>query len=151
MCCCHSHDSSDVVILPYVFHQQALEVAQRAYTAVRSELRVLKKDYAALQAAIPPRSRNRVLKKTSTVNSSISRAGKMYAMFNYFWVMNGLFPTTPQPNVDPRSNTRWSSPDAKLKGAMAELYLCVPKTLHKAMETYTQFGPLVSHIVLYYG
>ncbi|KAG2057488.1 hypothetical protein BDR06DRAFT_1005117 [Suillus hirtellus] len=89
---------------------KALEVTQHAYTA-----------------------------ETSTVNSSISRAGKMYAMFNYFWVMNGLFPTTPQPNVDPRSNTRWSSPDAKLKGAMAELYLCMPKTLHKAMETYTQF------------
>ncbi|KAG2750981.1 hypothetical protein P692DRAFT_201804166 [Suillus brevipes Sb2] len=96
--------------------RKALEAAQRAYTAVRSELRVLKKDYATLQAAIPPRSRNRVLKKTSTVDSSISRAGKI--------------------------NARWSSSDAKLKGAMAELYFCVPKTLHKAMETYTQFGPL---------
>ncbi|KAG2746322.1 hypothetical protein P692DRAFT_20680566, partial [Suillus brevipes Sb2] len=122
--------------------RKALEAAQRAYTAVRSELRVLKKDYATLQAAIPPRSRNRVLKKTSTVDSSISRAGKMYAMFNCFWVLNGLFPTTPQLNFDPRSNARWSSSDAKLKGAMAELYFCVPKTLHKAMETYTQFGPL---------
>ncbi|KAG1859231.1 hypothetical protein F4604DRAFT_1930772 [Suillus subluteus] len=122
--------------------RKALEVAQQAYTNVRSELRVLKKEYATLQAAIPVRSRNRVLKKTSAIDSDISRAGKMYAMLNYFWVMNGLFPTTPQPNVDPHSNMRWSSPDAKLKGAMAELYLCVPKTLHKAMETYTQFGPL---------
>ncbi|KAG1849250.1 hypothetical protein F4604DRAFT_1935048 [Suillus subluteus] len=122
--------------------RKALEVAQQAYTNVRSELRVLKKEYATLQAAIPVRSRNRVLKKTSAIDSDISRAGKMYAMLNYFWVMNGLFPTTPQPNVNPHSNMRWSSPDAKLKGAMAELYLCVPKTLHKAMEIYTQFGPL---------
>ncbi|KAG1839433.1 hypothetical protein F4604DRAFT_1691245 [Suillus subluteus] len=121
---------------------KALEIVQRAYTAVRSELRVLKKEYAILQAAIPARSRNRVFKKTSALDSNISRAGKMYAMLNYFWVMTGLFPTTSQPNVDPCSNMCWSSPDAKLKGAMAELYLCVPKTLHKAMETYMQFGPL---------
>ncbi|KAG1901039.1 uncharacterized protein F5891DRAFT_1188161 [Suillus fuscotomentosus] len=115
--------------------RKALEVAQCAYTAVRSELRVLEKDYTALQAAIPPHSRNRVLKKTSTVDSSISRAGKMYAMFNYFWVMNGLFPTTPQPNVDPRSNTCWSSPDAKLKGAMAELYLCFGPLFRAAVSS----------------
>jgi hypothetical protein len=64
-------------------------------------------------------------------------------MFHYFWVMNGLFPTTPKPNVDPRSDTCWASPEAKLNGAMAELYQCVPKSLHKSMETYSQFRPLV--------
>jgi hypothetical protein len=113
---------------------------------VRSELRALKKDYAALQAAVPACSRNKVLKKTSALDSQITRAGKKYAMFHYFWVMNGLFPTTPQPNVSPRSDTRWASPEAKLNGAMAELYHCVPKSLHKAMETYSQFGPLVCSI-----
>ncbi|KAG0694246.1 hypothetical protein DFH29DRAFT_1006505 [Suillus ampliporus] len=120
--------------------RRALEAAQQAYTAVWSELRALKKDHAMLQAAIPARSRNRVLKKTSTVDNEITRAGKMYAMLNYFWVMSGLFPTIPQPNVDPRSDARWSSPEAKLNGAMAELYQCIPKALHKAMETYPQFG-----------
>ncbi|KAG1782922.1 hypothetical protein EV702DRAFT_1223292 [Suillus placidus] len=120
--------------------RRALEVAQQAYTAVRSELRALKKDHAMLQAAIPARSRNRVLKKSSTIDNDIARAGKMYAMLNYFWVMSGLFPTTPQPNTDPRSDTRWSSPEAKLNGAMAELYQCIPKALHKSMETYPQFG-----------
>jgi len=84
-----------------------------------------------------------VLKKTSTIDSEITRAGKKYAMFNYFWVISGLFPTTPQPDVDPRSDTRWTSPNAKLNGAMAELYQCLPQSLHKAMETYSQFGPLV--------
>ncbi|KAG1729318.1 uncharacterized protein EDB91DRAFT_1253063 [Suillus paluster] len=38
--------------------------------------------------------------------------------------------------------TRWTSPDAKLKGAMAELYLFIPKDLHHSMETYTRFGSL---------
>ncbi|KAG2123849.1 hypothetical protein DEU56DRAFT_759879 [Suillus clintonianus] len=96
--------------------RKALKVAQQAYTNVRSELRVLRKEYATLQAAIPAHRHNQVLKKTSAIDSDISHAGKI--------------------------NSCWSSPDVKLKGAMAELYLCVPKTLHKAMETYTQFGPL---------
>ncbi|KAG1830269.1 hypothetical protein DFJ58DRAFT_737037 [Suillus subalutaceus] len=38
--------------------RKALELAQQAYTVVRSELRALKKDHAMLQAAIPARSRN---------------------------------------------------------------------------------------------
>ncbi|KAG2353808.1 hypothetical protein BDR07DRAFT_1495605 [Suillus spraguei] len=54
--------------------------------------------------------------------------------------MSGLFPTKPQPNIDPHSDTHWSSPEAKLNGAMAELYQCIPKALHKLMETYSQFG-----------
>ncbi|KAG2133603.1 uncharacterized protein EDB93DRAFT_1254814 [Suillus bovinus] len=120
--------------------RRALEVAQQAYTAVWSELRALKKDHAMLQAAVPACSRNRVLKKTSTIDNDIARAGKMYAMLNYFWVMSGLFPTKPQPDIDPRSDTCWSSPEAKLNGAMAELYQCIPKALHKPMETYPQFG-----------
>ncbi|KAG0700516.1 hypothetical protein DFH29DRAFT_876570 [Suillus ampliporus] len=128
---------------PMLEVHKALEIAQQAYNAARSELRVLKKDYAVLQVAIPARSRNRVLKKTSAVDSQITRAGKMYVMFHYFWVMNGLFPTTPQPNIDPRSDTCWASPEAKLNGAMAELYHCVPKSLHKAMETYSQFRSLI--------
>ncbi|KAG2137042.1 hypothetical protein DEU56DRAFT_912812 [Suillus clintonianus] len=127
---------------PMLEVRKALEIAQQAYNTVRSELRALKRDYATLQAAIPARSRNKVLKKTSAVDSQITRAGKKYAMFHYFWVMNGLFPTTPQPNIDPRSDTRWTSPEAKLNGAMAELYHCVPKSLHKAMENYSQFGSL---------
>ncbi|KAG1882565.1 hypothetical protein F4604DRAFT_1921129 [Suillus subluteus] len=120
--------------------RRALEMAQQAYTAVRSELHALKKDHAMLQAAIPACSRNRVLKKTSGIDNDITRAGKMYAMLNYFWVMSGLFPTKPQPDVDPCSDTRWSSPEAKLNDAMAELYQCIPKALHKSMETYPQFG-----------
>ncbi|KAG1802205.1 uncharacterized protein HD556DRAFT_1533646 [Suillus plorans] len=101
---------------------KALEIAQPAYNAVRSKLQTLKKDYVVLQAAVPARSHNKVLKKTSALDSQISHTGKKYAMFHYFWVMNGLFPTTSQPNIDPRSDTCWASPEAKLNGAMAELY-----------------------------
>ncbi|KAG2123499.1 hypothetical protein BD769DRAFT_1389131 [Suillus cothurnatus] len=108
---------------------KALKIAQQLYNTVRSELQALKKDYAALQAAVPACSHNKVLKKTSALDSQITRAGKKYAMFHYFQAMNGLFPTTPQPNVSPRSDTRWASPEAKLNGAMAELYHCVPKSL----------------------
>jgi len=111
---------------------------------MRSELRVLKKQYLHLSSAVPARSRNRVLKKTSALDSNISHQGQKYALFCHFWVLNNLFPTTPQPNVDPRSATRWTSPDSKLKGATAELYQFIPKDLHDSMETYSQFGSLVS-------
>jgi hypothetical protein len=119
-------------------------MAQQAYNATRSELRVLKRQYLTLSSAIPARSRNCVLKKTSPLDSNITHQGQKYALFCQFWVANNLFPTIPQPNVDPRGATRWSSPDAKLKGAMAELYLFIPKDLHQSMETYTRFGSLVS-------
>ncbi|KAG2104298.1 hypothetical protein BD769DRAFT_1676277 [Suillus cothurnatus] len=122
--------------------RKALAMAQQAYNATRSELRVLKRQYLALSSAIPARSRNRVLKKTSPLDSNITHQGQKYALFCQFWVANNLFPTIPQPNVDPRGATRWSSPDAKLKGAMAELYLFIPKDLHQSMETYTRFGSL---------
>ncbi|KAG1759921.1 hypothetical protein EDD22DRAFT_848876 [Suillus occidentalis] len=85
---------------------------------------------------------NKVFKKTSALDSQITHAGKKYAMFHYFWVMNGLFPTTPKPNIDLCSDTCWASPEAKLNGTMAELYQCVLKSLHKLMKTYSQFRPL---------
>ncbi|KAG0691989.1 hypothetical protein DFH29DRAFT_1009671 [Suillus ampliporus] len=71
----------------------------------------------------------------------------MYAMLNYFWVMNRLFLTKPQPDIDLRSNMCWSSP-VKLNGAMAELYHCIPKALHKPMETYSQFGSVFHAAVI---
>ncbi|KAG1896432.1 uncharacterized protein F5891DRAFT_983440 [Suillus fuscotomentosus] len=47
-----------------------------------------------------------------------------------------------KPDVDPRSSSRWASPEAKLDGSMAELYQCVPQDLHKSMEKYTAFDSL---------
>ncbi|KAG2085833.1 uncharacterized protein F5147DRAFT_781866 [Suillus discolor] len=87
-------------------------------------------------------ARNRTLKKTSVLDTKIITQGKTYALFYHFWVIPGVFPTTPQPDVDPCSPTPWTSPEAKLNGAMAELYQCVPKDLHKSMEKYTPFDSL---------
>ncbi|KAG2099440.1 hypothetical protein BD769DRAFT_1677265 [Suillus cothurnatus] len=122
--------------------QKALAIAQQAYNATRSELRVLKRQYLSLSAAIPACSCNRVLKKTSPLDSSISHQGQRYALYCNFWVANGLFPTTPQPGINSRSATCWTSPKEKLKGAMAELYLFIPKDLHHSMETYSRFSSL---------
>ncbi|KAG2111072.1 hypothetical protein BD769DRAFT_1674486 [Suillus cothurnatus] len=126
---------------------RVLEIAQQAYTVVQSELHALKKYHAMLQAAIPARNRNQVLKKTSTINNDITHVGKMYAMLNYFWVMSRLFLIRPQPNIDSCSDTHWSSPEAKLNGAMVELHQCIPKALHKSMETYPQFGLVFCAVV----
>ncbi|KAG1730466.1 hypothetical protein EDB19DRAFT_1832029 [Suillus lakei] len=100
------------------------------------------REYLTLSSAVPVRSRNRMLKKTSPLDSSISHQGQRYVLYCQFWVTNGLFPTTPQLDVDPCRTTRWTSPEAKLKGAMAELYLFIPKDLHHSMETYPQFASL---------
>ncbi|KAG2359942.1 hypothetical protein BDR07DRAFT_1487593 [Suillus spraguei] len=91
------------------------------------------RQYLMLSAAVPARSRNCILKKMSPLDTSISHQGQRYALYCHFWVVNGLFLTMPQPGVVPHSATRWTSPEAKLKGAMAELYLIIPKDLHHTL------------------
>ncbi|KAG2075556.1 hypothetical protein BDR04DRAFT_1149892 [Suillus decipiens] len=100
------------------------------------------KDYLVLSATVPAGSHNRTLKKMSALDTRTTTQGKMYTLFYHFWVIPSVFPTTPQPDVDPCSPMCWASPDAKLNGAMAELYQCVPKDLHKSMEKYTPFDSL---------
>ncbi|KAG2144312.1 hypothetical protein DEU56DRAFT_910667 [Suillus clintonianus] len=129
---------------------EAIKTAQQAYNSLRVEFKALKKDYLALSATVPARSRNRALNKTSALDTKITAEGKKYTLFYHFWVIPGVFPTTPQPDNDPRSSTRWASPEAKLNGAMAELYNCVSKDLHKSMEKYTAFDSLfraTSHLL----
>ncbi|KAG2140570.1 hypothetical protein DEU56DRAFT_911640 [Suillus clintonianus] len=121
---------------------KALETTQQAYNTLRVDFRSLKKDYLTLSASVPARSRNRTLKKTSELDTKITAEGKKYTLFHHFWLIPGVFPTTPQPNVDPHSPTRWASPEARLSGTMAELYQCMPKDLHKSMERYTAFDSL---------
>ncbi|KAG1756382.1 uncharacterized protein EDB91DRAFT_1241455 [Suillus paluster] len=105
-------------------------------------LKALKKDYLTLSATVPACSRNHALKKTSTLDTKITAKGKKYTLFYHFWVIPGVFPMTPQPDNDPCSPTRWASPKARCHGAMAELYKCVSKDLHKSMEKYTAFDSL---------
>ncbi|KAG2052461.1 hypothetical protein BDR06DRAFT_1009520 [Suillus hirtellus] len=122
--------------------RKALETAQQAYNTLQVEFRALKKDYFTLSATVPTHSRNCTLKKTSALDMKITSQGKIYALFYHFWVIPGVFPTTPQPDVDPCSSSCWASPEAKLNGSMAELYQCVPQDLHKSMEKYTAFDSL---------
>ncbi|KAG1718468.1 hypothetical protein EDB19DRAFT_1837994 [Suillus lakei] len=121
---------------------EALETAQQAYNSLRVEFKALKKDYITLSATVPACSHNHVLKKTSTLDMKITAEGKKYTLFYHFWVIPGVFPTTPQPHNDPCSPMHWASPEVKLNGAMAELYKCVSKDLHKSMEKYTAFDSL---------
>ncbi|KAG1861809.1 hypothetical protein DFJ58DRAFT_725653 [Suillus subalutaceus] len=126
--------------------RKALAIAQQAYNTTRSKLHVLKRQYLTLSAVIPARSRNRVFKKTSPLDSGISHQGQRYTLYCHFWVANGLFPTMPQPGIDSRSATHWTSPEEKLKGAMAELYSFIPKDLHQSMETYSRFSSLLREL-----
>lgn len=118
-------------------------MAQQAYNSLRVEFKALKKDYLALSATVPARSHNRALKKTLALDTKITAEGKKYMLFYHFWVIPGVFPTTPQPDNDSHSPTHWASPEAKLNGAMVELYQCVSKDLHKSIEKYLSFDSLV--------
>jgi hypothetical protein len=79
----------------------------------------------------------------SMLDVKITTEGKKYTLFYHFWVIPGVFPTTPQPDIDPHSPTHWASPEAKLNGSMAELYKCMSKDLHGSMEKYSVFDSLV--------
>ncbi|KAG1743671.1 uncharacterized protein EDB91DRAFT_1081052 [Suillus paluster] len=121
---------------------EALETVQQAYNSLHVEFKGLRKDYLTLSATVPACSRNRTLKKTSMLDAKITAEGKKYTLFYHFWVIPGVFLTTPQPDIDPCSPTHWASPKAKLNGSMAELYKCVSKDLHGSMEKYTAFDSL---------
>lgn len=124
---------------------------QQAYHVTWSELHVLKRQYLTLSSVIPAHSCNQVLKKMSSLDSSIIHQGQKYALFSHFWVTIGLFPTTPQPvDVNPQSATCWSSSNVKLECTMAKLYQIIPKDLHPSMETYSRFGTLVGLSFGYY-
>ncbi|KAI5981971.1 hypothetical protein EDD15DRAFT_2367786 [Pisolithus albus] len=120
--------------------RKALAIAQKAYADARTELRSVRKELAVLSSALPARKRNRVLNRTETLDSSIAKEAKKYVMLYHFWVTDRVFPTTFKPNVDPRSPSRWSSPEAKIEGMVAELYNLIPKSLHESMEQYPRFG-----------
>ncbi|KIN97860.1 hypothetical protein M404DRAFT_159488 [Pisolithus tinctorius Marx 270] len=93
----------------------------------------------------PTAEHNHILNKTLeslSIDASISKEVKKYALLYNFWVLDGLFLPTPKPDVDLHSPTCWMSPKAKLDGAVVELYSIVPNSLHKHMETYKQFGSI---------
>ena len=125
-------------------YSQALSFVQEAYFDMQNELRSVRRDYVALQATVPARSRNRTTKPLSALDKSIVKAAKKYTMFYNFWVDDSIFPTTRKPNINPRSPTRWSSPQAMVDGTVEELYEAVPEELHKQMETYQVFKTVVS-------
>ncbi|KIJ14121.1 hypothetical protein PAXINDRAFT_13035 [Paxillus involutus ATCC 200175] len=81
-------------------------------------------------------------KKSSNLDLKIIKAAKKYTMFYHFWINDNLFPTTPKPDIDPRSPARWSSPESMADGTIAELYEAVPQELHEKMKIYKGFGSL---------
>ncbi|KAI5996911.1 hypothetical protein F5J12DRAFT_896047 [Pisolithus orientalis] len=127
--------------------RKALSFVQEAYFEMRNELRSVRRDYVALQATVPARSRNHTTKAPSELDKSIAKAAKKYMMFYNFWIDDSIFPTIRKPNIDPRSPMRWSSPQAMADGTVEELYEAVPKELHKQMETYQAFKTVFRHHV----
>ncbi|KAI6002406.1 hypothetical protein F5J12DRAFT_894173 [Pisolithus orientalis] len=126
--------------------QKALVIGQKAYTETCVELHSVQKELHSLSSTLSTHKCNHILSKTSeslSIDASISKEAKQYALLYNFWVPDGLFPLTPKLDVDPHSPTHWTSPKAKLDGAVAELYSVVPSSLHKHMETYKQFGSII--------
>ncbi|KAI6028152.1 hypothetical protein EDC04DRAFT_2899110 [Pisolithus marmoratus] len=117
----------------------ALAVAQKVYVDAHTELHSIWKELTALSSAIPAHTRNHVLNKTETLNSSITKEAKKYLILYHFWVADSVFPTTLKLDVDPCSPSRWDSPRAKMEGMTAELYSVILESLHKSMEQHPCF------------
>ncbi|KAI6141444.1 hypothetical protein BKA82DRAFT_4362129 [Pisolithus tinctorius] len=145
-----SSEASDIEQMQRVLHDpgptaEALVIAQKAYTETRVELHSVWKELHSQSSTLSTHKHNHILNKTLeslSIDASISKEVKKYALLYNFWVLDGLFLPTPKPDVDLHSPTCWMSPKAKLDGAVVELYSIVPNSLHKHMETYKQFGSI---------
>ncbi|KAI6148872.1 hypothetical protein BKA82DRAFT_22629 [Pisolithus tinctorius] len=153
-----SDSGSDIEQMRRAFHvpgptadvqelRKALSFVQEAYFEMWNELQSIRRDYVALQATVPARSRNCTTKAPSELDKSIAKAAKKYTMFYNFWIDDSIFLTIRKPNIDPCSPMRWSSPQAMADGTVEELYEAVPKELHKQMETYQAFKTVFRHHV----
>ncbi|KAF8836627.1 hypothetical protein BDN67DRAFT_1014536 [Paxillus ammoniavirescens] len=81
--------------------RKSLGLAQLAFTQVQAELNELRKQYNALTAKLPARTRTCALKASSSpLNNNITQVVKKYCVFYHLWVPENLFPVDPQTNVD---------------------------------------------------
>jgi len=109
-------------------------------------LQAIRRALPASQGSASVRGRNLNNGPTS-IGGRIQCKGKKYLIFYRLWVPEKLFPLSPQPNFDPRSPLRWTSPQGKCDGARAELYGMLPQEMHETAETLTKFPSMVCSTV----
>ncbi|KAI5982654.1 hypothetical protein EDD15DRAFT_2399258 [Pisolithus albus] len=109
----------------------ALGIAQLAYSKLHAEMKKLRNDYNSLLSTLPQNRKRAVENNPNTVlDNNIVAQAKKYCFFYHFWIPKDLFPlTTPLPGYDLDDPVRWSTPESKLIGFKAELYLMLPNDL----------------------
>lgn len=118
-------------------------MAQRALSETDADLRRVKKELLALTAALPPKKRKGILNQSGSLNDSIGRLAKTFAILYRLWVIDGFFPVLDNPSTDLSSTTRWASPEAKRDAVITELFMIMPEILTKEIHAYKPFGSVV--------
>ncbi|KAI6027929.1 hypothetical protein BKA83DRAFT_4490450 [Pisolithus microcarpus] len=129
--------------------RNALGIAQLAYSKLHAETKKLRNDYNSLLSTLPQNRKRAVENNPNTVlDNNIVAQAKKYCFFYRFWIPKDLFPlTTPPPGYDLDDPARWSTPESKLAGFKAELYLMLPNDLKVRATTYSNFGRVFSNAV----
>ncbi|KIK75891.1 hypothetical protein PAXRUDRAFT_171355 [Paxillus rubicundulus Ve08.2h10] len=119
---------------------QALSLVQRALTKTDADLHRVKKELVTLTTALPLKKRKGILNKSDSLNESIGRVAKKFAMLYHLWVIDGLFPIVNNTGVDLSSTTCWASPEAKHNAVITELFTITPQVLTKEIHAYKAFS-----------
>ena len=122
---------------------QALALCQKTLTATHAKLVNTTKELKTLKAALPLKKCRAVLSKSDSLNESIGRVAKKFALLYHLWVIDSLFSIEKNPSVDLFSADRWASSVAKHNAVVTEIFMIAPKTLHKEIATYQFFGSVV--------
>ena len=83
------------------------------------------------------------MSKSDSLNESIGRVAKKFALLYHLWVIDSLFPIEKNPGIDLFSADCWASSVAKRNAVVIEIFMITPKTLHKEIATYQFFGSVV--------
>ena len=101
------------------------------------------KELQIFKAALPLKKCKAVLSKSKLLSDSISWVAKKFALLCYLWIIDSLFPILDNPNVDLFNVGHWASSESKHNAIVTELFMIMPKTLHKQMPTYKSFSSVV--------
>ncbi|KIN95001.1 hypothetical protein M404DRAFT_34567 [Pisolithus tinctorius Marx 270] len=129
--------------------RSALGATQLAYSKLHVQMKQLRINYNSLLSTLPQSCKKAVENNPNTIlDNNIIAQAKKYCFFYHFWVPKDVFPlVTPPPGYNLTDPARWSTPESKITGFKAELYLMLPSNLEVRVTMYGNFGRVFSNAV----
>jgi hypothetical protein len=109
--------------------------------------RKLQLDKNAQDAANPRRKRSankNVPEELAQHTEAIALLGRKYGTLIEPWVDVSFF-QEPRPDIDPKSEDRYLSPESRKHGRIAELHDFIPPKYHELMNNHSYFASTVSN------